>query len=357
MHEYDYKTFPEKLLTPEIVSMLTTLHEYKGRQEYYLEAKPDILTALVDAAKIRSTGASNRIEGIFTNDNRLAAIVKENAAPTNRSEAEIAGYKDVLATIHESHDSIPITPNVILQLHRNLFSFTSASDGGKFKNADNLIMQIDKSGIPNIRFVPVPAFETPEAVENLCSSFNATLSSNALDPLLLTQMFVFDFLCIHPFNDGNGRLSRLLTLLLLYQCGYVAGKYISIESIIEDSKETYYKALKASSTGWSDSQGDYIPFITYSLGVIIKAYREFEDRVADVRRKSVAKTITKSDRIKAFFDKKPGKITKADILSLCPDISQTTVERTLSELLTKGYIEKSGRGRATYYKKVVNLEG
>lgn len=347
MHNFDYKEKPFKLLTPEIVNMLSALHECKGKQELYIASKPDILTALLEVARIQSTKASNRIEGIFTSDERLEAIIKDKSAPRNRSEEEIAGYREVLTTIHESYEYITAGTNNILQLHRDLYSFSSTTVGGKYKNSDNIIAGVDNLGNKSVRFAPVPAFQAAEAMEMLCNNFNDAIKEGLFDPLLLIPMFVFDFLCIHPFNDGNGRMSRLLTLLLLYRGGYVVGKYISIETLIEKSKETYYEVLQDSSYLWHESKNDYLPFLRYYLGVTIKAYREFQDRVEHLQYRK----LSKSERVKTIFDRKLTKITKAEIISLCPDISQTTVERTLGNLLKDGYIVKTGQGKSTGYLK------
>ena len=232
-----------------------------------------------------------------------------------------------------------------MQLHRDLYSFGGKEVGGRFKNTDNIIAETDREGKEHIRFKPVPAFQTPEAIEDLCQAFNEALDKSEYDALLLIPMFVLDFLSIHPFNDGNGRMSRLLTLLLLYRCGYIVGKYISIEMFIEKSKETYYEALKASSIGWHESKNDYQPFTSYYLGVILKAYQEFQDRVEYLH----GKTLSKADRIKSIFQKRIGKITKTDISALCPDISISTIERTLKEMLDAGEIQKVGKGRGTGY--------
>ena len=345
MHQFDYKDTPKSLLTPSIVSQIAALHEYKGKQELYISAKADTLSALLEIAKIQSTKASNRIEGIYTSDDRLQALVVEKAEPRNRSEEEIAGYREVLTTIHENYEYIPIRPNNLLQLHRDLYSFGGKELGGRFKNTDNIIAETDRDGNEHIRFKPTPAFQTQDAIEDLCQTFNEALDKNEYDALLLIPMFVLDFLSIHPFNDGNGRMSRLLTLLLLYRSGYIVGKYISIEMLIEKSKETYYEALKASSQGWHESENDYLPFVSYFLGIILKAYQEFQDRVEHLH----GKTLSKTNRIKAVFKKRLGKITKTDISTLCPDISISTIERTLKEMVDMGEIQKVGKGRGTGY--------
>lgn len=294
---------------------------------------------------IQSTGASNRIEGILTSDKRLEALVSKKAEPHNRSEQEIAGYREVLALIHENHDYISPAPNVIRQLHRDLYSYSTGAIGGDYKNADNVIAETDAQGHQRARFIPVPAFQTADAMDSLCQSFQNAWQENILDKLLLTPMFILDFLCIHPFNDGNGRMSRLLTLLLLYRAGYIVGKYISLEMLIEKTKTTYYEALQASSFGWHENQNTYAPFVKYYLGIIIKAYDEFEDRIQYL----VTKKISKPDRIKAIISQTLGKISKKDLMERCPDISQGTIERTLSSLVKEGYIIKVGAGPATAY--------
>lgn len=347
MHVYEYTETPKLLLTPEIVSMVASIHESKGKQELYVEAKADVLTALLELAKIQSTKASNRIEGIYTSDERLEALVNMKAEPRNRSEEEIAGYREVLATIHESYEYINLRSGSILQLHRDLYSFSGSNVGGKFKNTDNVIAETNKDGIRTVRFTPVPAFQAPDAIEQLCTAFNEAMGSGVHDPLILIPMFVLDFLCIHPFNDGNGRMSRLLTLLLLYRAGYIVGKYISIEMLIEQSKETYYEALQNSSIGWHTGENDYTSFVRYMLGIVVKAYRDFEDRVSHLKYRK----LPKQDRVRQIFDNQLGKITKAAIIKQCPDISETTIERTLSKLLSEGYIEKIGAGRGAGYVK------
>ena len=347
MHTFDYKETPKLLLTPDIVNILSSLHEFRGKQELYIEAEADVLTALLDIAKIQSTKASNKIEGIYTSDERLEALIMEKAEPRTRSEEEIAGYREVLATVHDNYEYIPIRPNNILQLHRDLYSFSSSDTGGRFKNTDNVIAESGKDGQQRVRFMPVPPLQTPEAMENLCNEFNNAIERAEYDPLLLIPMFILDFLCIHPFNDGNGRMSRLLTLLLLYRSGYIVGKYISMEMLIEKAKETYYEALQNSSIEWHNNKNDYTSFVRYYLGVVLKGYSEFQDRIEHLR----YRRLSKADRVKAVFEKKLGVIKKSDIATFCPDISETTIERTLKELLEAGFIEKIGKGRATGYVK------
>ena len=348
MRSFDYIKAPEKLLTPEIVQMVASIHEHKGKQELFLEANIDELKTLLEVALIQSTGASNRIEGIYTSDKRLEELVSQKAEPRNRSEQEIAGYREVLATIHESYEYITPRPNIILQLHRDLSSYCQGATGGHYKNSDNVIAETDAEGHQKARFIPVPAFQTADAMDVLCSRFLEAWEADRIDKLVLIPMFILDFLCIHPFNDGNGRMSRLLTLLLFYKAGYIVGKYVSMEMLIEKTKETYYEALQASSTGWHECENSYEPFVKYYLGIILKAYNEFESRVEHLKNRS----LSKPERIKAVIDQKVGKITKKEIMELCPDISKVTVERTLTDLVKSGYIAKVGAGPATAYVRI-----
>ena len=348
VRKFDYKQVPEQLLTPEIVQMIASIHEHKGRQELFLEANIDELKTLLEVALIQSTGSSNRIEGIYTSDKRLEELVSQKAEPRNCSEQEIAGYREVLATIHESYEYIVPRPNMILQLHKDLYSYSPSSKGGNYKNSDNVIAETDAEGHQKARFIPVPAFQTAEAVEELCNQFLEAWESERIDRLLLIPMFVLDFLCIHPFNDGNGRMSRLLTLLLFYKAGYIVGKYVSMEMLIEKTKETYYEALQDSSTGWHENKNSYEPFVKYYFGIILKAYNEFEGRVEHLKNRS----LSKPERIKLIIEQKVGKITKKEIMELCPDISKVTVERTLTDLVKSGYIAKVGAGPSTAYVRI-----
>lgn len=345
MRDYNYIQKWEKLLTPQIVSLLTTIHEFKGRQALFIEANSDKLLDLLEIAKIQSTEYSNKIEGIYTSDDRLKQIVLDKTMPKTRSEKEIAGYRDVLNTIHANYEYIPIIPSMLLQLHRDMYKFSGEGYGGKFKSSDNIIAEVGRNGKKSIRFKPVPAWQTAESINDLCSAFNEIIESENVDPLLLIPMFILDFLCIHPFDDGNGRMSRLLMLLLLYRSGYIVGKYISLEKIIENSKESYYEVLKESSYGWHENENNYEPFVRYTLGIIVSAYREFESRVILVSKVNVSK----SERISEIIKGHIGKITKSEIMKLCPDISQTTVQRTLNNLLENGQITKIGGGRYTSY--------
>lgn len=344
MRNYSYKNEWKKLLTPQIVIMLTKIHEYKGEQNNFLGATKDTLTHLVEIAKIQSTESSNKIEGIYTSSERLAKILKDKTRPANRSEQEIAGYRDVLSLIHESHEYIKATPNMILQLHKMLYKYGGA-EGGEYKFNDNEIQEEDSEGNKKTRFAPVPAWETPDAMDKLCRALDEALSDQEIDPLIIIPMFILDYLCIHPFSDGNGRMSRLLTLLLLYRSGYVVGKYISIEKTIEQTKNTYYEALQDSSYGWHENKNDYGHFVRYMLGVILGAYREFKDRVQFV----IENASTKTDRVRDVIKNTIGKITKAEILEKCPDISDITIKRALNDLLSKGEISKIGGGRYTSY--------
>lgn len=345
MHKFDYSKTWQKTLAPDIVALLTKIHEYKGRQTAFINSKVENLTRLLDIAKVQSMEASNKIEGIFTSADRLKKIVNDKTNPRNRNEQEIAGYRDVLSIIHENYAYVPFKPNMILQLHQNLYKYSGTTAAGRFKAADNVIAEVDDSGNETVRFLPVEAWETPQATGDLCSAFENVLKDGEVDPLIIIPMAILDFLCIHPFSDGNGRMARLLTLLLLYQAGYIVGKYISIEKIIEQTKETYYETLRQSSVGWHENKSDYKPFIRYMLGVVLKAYKDFFERTELLTKKGVSKP----ERIASLIKNTLGKITKAEIVRRCPDVSEVTVQRTLADLLQNGDIIKIGGGRYTHY--------
>lgn len=344
MKEINYKKIEEMPISIEIMNMISALHEYKGRQELYIETQPQILEKLMEVAKIQSTEASNKIEGIYTSDARLKQIVQKKSEPRNRNEKEIAGYREVLGMIHDSYSYIQLKPNDILTLHKYLYSYSEA-EGGRYKMVDNYIEEEDESGNKNVRFQPVPAILTAGYIEELCRQYEEAVNNTKIDLLLIIPCVILDFLCIHPFSDGNGRMSRLLTLLLLYKAGYLVGKYISIEMVVEKSKETYYEALQDSSINWHENESNYIPFIRYTLGTIINAYKDFEERFVLLEKKRMAS----SDRVYGIIEKSLVKLGKSDIMVLCPELSQKTIERALKKLTDEGRIVKLGGGRSTAY--------
>ncbi len=346
MAQFEYRKILDRLMVPGVVSALGDIRELKGRTASFSEISPETFSALVEVAKIQSTGASNRIENISTSDKRLRELMLDKAEPRNRDEREIAGYRYVLDEIHESHDDIPITPNVILQLHRDLYRFSDDSHAGRWKDSDNVIAERTAEGELVARFVPTSAAGTPAAVERICSEYAKQIGAGAHDPLLVSLVFTFDFVSIHPFNDGNGRMSRLLTLLLMYRSGYDVGKYISIEREIERTKETYYEALAASSSGWREGEGDYVPFVTYMLGIVAACYRELDSRFS-----IVALPTGNEEAIRAFFDRLVGSATKREIMDANPSMSQRTLERILAKLQTEGIVEKVGAARSTAYRR------
>lgn len=345
MRSYELNKECNTIFNNNIINLISSIHEYKGKQTLYIESKSDILTNLLDIAKIQSTESSNKIEGIYTTDERIKEIVNNKVKPKNRNEEEIAGYRDVLTLIHENYEYMDITPNIILQMHKNLYKYSSKSYGGHFKDSENAIEEIDEKGTRRIRFKPVSSFETPKAIEDLCNSYNLEIQKNEIDPLMLIPVFILDFLCIHPFIDGNGRMSRLLTLLLLYKSGYIVGKYISIEKIIENTKESYYSTLEQSSTNWYEEKNDYTYFSEYYLGIILSAYKDFSDRVEYITNKK----INAKDRVAIIIKNHIGKITKQEIVEKCPDKSVGTIERVLKELLDEDVILKISGGRFTSY--------
>lgn len=346
MAQFEYKKTLDMLMIPEVVSALGDIRELKGKTASLSALNPETFSALVEVAKIQSTGASNRIENISTSDKRLRELMINKTDPKNRDEREIAGYRYVLDEIHESHDNIPVTPNVILQLHRDLYRFSGDSHAGRWKDSDNVIAERTAEGELVARFIPTSAAGTPTAVERICREYSRQIDDGTYDPLLASLVFVFDFVSIHPFNNGNGRMSRLLTLLLMYRNGYDVGKYVSIEKEIENSKETYYEALSASSTGWQNGENDYVPFVTYMLGIVTACYRELESRFS-----VVALPAGNEESIRAFFDRLVGTATKREIMDANPNMSQRTLERILAKLQDEGVVEKVGAARSTAYRR------
>ena len=347
MRNFDYQKLAQQKWDSEILLYVAKIHEYKGRQDLYIRQKPVELERLVEVARIQSTEASNKIEGIVTTSTRIKQLMSEKTSPRNRDEKEIMGYRDVLNTIHESHEFIPLRPSYILQLHRDLLKRTGLSYGGTFKNVQNYIKDTRPDGTAIIRFTPVAPYETPAAVEAICDSYARTQALEAIDPLILIPVFICDFLCIPPFNDGNGRMSRLLTLLLLYQNGFEVGKYISVEKEIEKTKDIYYDVLEGADFGWHEEKNDYTPFIRYMLQVILSCYVDFEERVG-MMQSSGAKS-TAYDVIKAYADSKIGKFTSADIIANCPSVGRSSALAALKKLTDEGYLTKLKTGRNIAY--------
>ena len=344
MRNFDYNNLIYKTWDNEILGLVAQIHEYKGRQELYLKQQPAQLDRLIELAVVQSTEASNEIEGIRTTNTRLKQLCADKTTPHNRDEEEIIGYRDVLNTIHESYEYIPIRANVLLQLHRDLYKYSEKSIGGSFKNTQNYISATDSKGKSFILFTPLAPYETPEAIEKICESYNHLIDTQEVDPLILIPTFIRDFLCIHPFNDGNGRMSRLLTTLLLYKSGYVIGRYISLESKIAKNKVLYYDALSQCQQGWYEGAEDPSPFIKYLLRTVLAAYRDFEERLEIISGKFSA-----YDMVKSAALNKLGKFTKADIMELCPTVGRASVENALKKLVEEGTLQRHGSGRATFY--------
>ena len=344
MRQFDYSALENKAWDNEVINYLSLIHEYKGKQSIYVQRRPSDLERLVEIAKVQSTEASNSIEGIRTTETRLRQLVSEKTTPRNRDEKEIAGYRDALNIVHENFAYIPLTPNYILQLHKILLSHTDSGFGGSFKNVQNYISATDVAGKRFTLFTPPAPYETSEAMQEICDEYNRTVGEGKVDPLLIIPVFIHDFLCIHPFLDGNGRMSRLLTTLLLYRAGYEIGKYISLEAKIAKNKDAYYDALQDSQIGWHAQQDDPTAFVKYLLGTIIAAYRDLDDRLRFISSASL-------DTVKNAIQNRLGKFTKKDILELCPSLSASTVERHLKKLTAEGYISKHGAGKNTFYVK------
>lgn len=345
MKRFNYSKYKDVTWDNEILGYISQIHEFKGKLSSIELKNKFKINKLTEIAKIQSTEASNKIEGIVTTSTRIKQICENKTTPKNRDEKEILGYRDVLNTIHENYEFIPIKSSYILQLHGNLYRYSEKSIGGKYKNVQNYISETRADGSSFVRFQPLAPYETPEVVERLCEEFNIASSKCDVDPLILIPIFILDFLCIHPFNDGNGRMSRLLTLLLLYKFDYNVGKFISIEKIIEETKSDYYDALQLSSANWIDNKNNPTEFIKYMLSVILKAYRDFEERATILLEKK-SKALT---QVRDIIKTKIGKFTKSEIVAFCPTLSETTIERCLKELLNNGIIQKHGDRKSTFY--------
>ena len=348
MRSFNYSKIKEQKWDSEILSLMAAIYKEAGKQELFLKQKPEELEKLVEIAKIQSTEASNAIEGIVTTNTRIRQLVEEKTTPRNRNEQEIAGYRDVLNIIHENFDSIPITQNYILQLHKILYSHMNNPIAGQTKNVQNYISATFPDGHVQILFTPLAPFETPDAINKICEEYNRVIGNMEIEPLIAIPIFIHDFLCIHPFNDGNGRMSRLLTTLLLYRCGFYVGKYISLEAMIAKNKDLYYSALAESQTGWHEGTEDALPFIKYILGTILAAYKEFENRMSIVETKLPA-----LEMVRRASKNKLGKFNKQDIRELCPSLSDSSIEGALRKLIALGELKKEGKGKNTIYCKLL----
>lgn len=344
MKTFNYSIINERKWDSEILGLIAAIYKEAGKQEMYLKQRPEELEKLVEIAKVQSTESSNAIEGIVTTNTRIKKIMNAKTIPKNRNEQEIVGYRDVLNIIHDSFDAIPITPNYILHLHKILYSHMNNPVAGKTKNVQNYISATYPDGATKILFTPLDPLETPIALESICSEFNRVIGNNELEPLIAIPTFIYDFLCIHPFNDGNGRMSRLLTTLLLYRSGFYVGKYISLEAKIAKNKDLYYDTLSEAQNGWHEGNEDIVPFIKYLLGTILSAYKDFEDRFALVEIK-----LPSLETVRRATMNKIGRFSKQDIRELCPSLSISSIEGALRKLVAEGEIKREGNGKNIKY--------
>ena len=344
MRDFHYAAIREQKWDSEILGLIAAIYKEAGKQEMYLKQRPEELEKLVEIAKVQSTEASNAIEGIVTTSTRIRQLVEEKTAPRNRDEQEIAGYRDALNIIHENFDAIPITRNYILQLHKVLYSHMNNPMAGQTKSVQNYISATYPDGHTETLFTPLAPFETPEALDRICDEYNRVIGNMEAEPLIVIPIFIHDFLCIHPFNDGNGRMSRLLTTLLLYRNGFYVGKYISLEAKIAKNKDLYYAALRQAQEGWHEGTEDTVPFIKYLLGIILSAYRDFEDRFSLVEQKKPA-----LETVRQATLSKIGRFSKQDIRELCPALSVSSIEGALRKLVASGELKREGNGKSTCY--------
>ena len=345
MREFNYSLIKEQKWDSEVLSLVAAIYKEAGKQELFLKQRPEELEKLVEIAKVQSTEASNAIEGIVTTNTRIKQLVAEKTTPRNRNEQEIAGYRDVLSVIHESFDAIPLTQNYILQLHKMLYSHMNNPMAGRTKNVQNYISATYPDG--QTLFTPLAPYETPDALDKICNEYNRVIGNMEVEPLIAIPIFIHDFLCIHPFNDGNGRMSRLLTTLLLYRNGFYVGKYISLETKIAKNKDLYYDALGQAQIGWHEGNEDVVPFIKYFLGVVLAAYKDFEDRFALVETKKPA-----LEMVRQATMSKIGRFNKQDIRELCPSLSISSLEGSLRKLVESGELKREGKGKNICYFRV-----
>lgn len=344
MRAFNYSAIKEQKWDSEILGLVAAIYKEAGKQELYLKQRSEQLEKLVDIAKVQSTEASNAIEGIVTTNTRIRQIVNEKTTPKNRDEQEIAGYRDALNIIHDSFDAIPITQNYILQLHKIMYSHMNNPLAGRTKTVQNYISATYPDGHTETLFIPLAPYETPDALDRICEEYNRVIGNMELEPLIAIPIFIHDFLCIHPFNDGNGRMSRLLTALLLYRSGFYVGKYISLEAKIAKNKDLYYNSLAKSQTGWHEGNENAVPFIKYILGTILAAYKDFEERMSLVETK-----LTTTETVRRASKNKIGRFNKQDIRELCPAISDSSIEGALRKLVATGELKKEGKGKSTCY--------
>ena len=344
MINFNYSKIKDIKWDSEILSLVASIYRYQGKQELYLKQRPNELEKLIDIAKIQSTESSNEIEGIVTTSVRLKQLLEEKTTPRNRNEQEIVGYRDVLDIIHENFDVIPISRNYILQMHKILYSHMNNPLAGKTKNVQNYISATYPDGHSEVLFTPLSPFETPGALDLICDEYNRVIGNFEVEPIIMIPIFIHDFLCIHPFNDGNGRLSRLLTTLLLYKNGFYVGRYISLESLIAKDKGSYYEALNKAGMNWQNGNEDIVPFIKYLLGIILAAYKAFDDRFSIVEDK-----LSAVEMVRKATSQKIGRFSKQDILELCPSLSISSIEGSLRKLVEEGTLRREGVGRSTKY--------
>jgi len=332
--------------TAEQIGMLRALGEYRGKQALFFKQSPEALKGLQLVAKIESSESSNRLEGIELPHKKIEELVLKDATPKSRSEQEIAGYRDALNLIHESGEHMPFTPNVILQLHSIVYRYM-ANPGGRWKATDNEIIEKHPDGTQRIRFAPTKAHLTPDAIDQLTKNYSIVIEQQKQDALVFIPLAILDFLCIHPFSDGNGRMSRLLTLMLLYQFDYQVGHYISLERIFEDSKESYYETLEVSSQHWHSGKHDVKPWINYFWGALLRAYREFEERVGVITTSRGSKT----ELVRAAINRRMSPFSISDIESNCPGISRDMIRQVLRKMRNEGAITASSSGRGAMWQR------
>ena len=347
MRRFEYSRIQSLSWDMDMLSLIAGIYRANGKEEVLLSQSPTVLESLVELAKVQSTEASNAIEGIVTTSTRLRQLVADKTTPRNRDEQEIMGYRDALNIIHDSYDSITLSRNHILQLHKILYQYQFNARGGQLKSVQNYISATYPDGRTEVLFTPLAPYETTEALDQICTEYNRVVGNGEVEPLLAIPIFIHDFLCIHPFNDGNGRMSRLLTTLLLYRSGFMVGKYVSLEAKIAANKDMYYAALRESSDDWYGESSCPTAFIRYWLQMLLAAYHDFEDRSS-----LLVNSTSVIHQVQTAIDNHLGAFTKQHIREWCPNLSDSSIEGAVRTLVKNGIISRKGGGRSTYYVKV-----
>ena len=345
MHRFDYR-FLKTQIPGQLVGISNLVADLNSRESLRRAEHPDTFQRLREVALIETVRGSNAIEGIVTTGKRTDALIKEGAAPQDHNEKEIVGYRDALSEIYAKDFDSDLSETLLKHFHRQILGSVT-QEAGVYKRENNWIQERDETGHIRVRFVPVPAKETPAAVEQWLQAYYEARQDSEISRLFLIACTVVDFLCIHPFMDGNGRVSRLLTALLLQESGFNIGRYISVDKKINHFKGNYYQALAESSEGWHDNANSYEPFVTFFLQIVYQCYKEIDEKFIE----GTTASMPKSKQIENALLNSFVPISKRDLCDRFPDISVTTIEKVLGDMVREGSIVKIGSYKNARYKR------